>query len=554
MFKLKRGHLFSLMLVFISLIVQATDYISSGIYSEDEINYIKSIQNSRIRMGVHTGSAYIDTKNPEDSLMYKYEALLEDFFHMDVRVEEDSWENLYEMLEREEIDILLNFTLSEERRDKFNLSNPIYSDKLYVITKNKSVPLRNFEDLEGKELTVLASSSYSEYLKQFKREKNLNFKIREVDETLNDFDSDYIVVSRENIYDKTEPIFELGKIDSIGLGIAKGQPMLKTIVDKALEFSHREKFLEMLEYEKNKRRKRTFYSFLSQHEIDYLKTKESLKVAFESDFYPTSYYDGDQEKYDGSFVRMVEDISQFLGIPLEVSIGEEADIRGMLFTEEKEKKYRFTKSLTYKDILLVAASPEKLGIEKKMNKVGVAKTDISAESIQKYLPKDNEIIEFTQSKAMIDALKGRKIDSCIMDADMFSYLQQTRFDLDLYRIEVLDKQPFVIAVKKEEEVFLSILSKVMDNFLDYKRIENEFLSEMSFLKTIKAGQQKKNKRNFSLIISLFGVFTATFLTGFKYRTNKKLKNLAYYDHLTTALNRVSFKEAMNRIELFVQNF
>ena len=54
---------------------------------------------------------------------------------------------------------------------------------------------------------------------------------------------------------------------------------------------------------------------------------------------------------------------------------------------------------------------------------------------------------------MIDALKDRKIDSCKMDADMFSYLQQTRFDLDLYRIEVLDKQPFVIAVKKEEEVF-----------------------------------------------------------------------------------------------------
>ncbi|MCS5420505.1 MULTISPECIES: EAL domain-containing protein [Psychrilyobacter] len=552
MIKLNRKFLFSLMLVFISLIVQATNYISSGIYSEDEINYIKSLQNSGIRMGVHTGSPYIDLENPDDSLVYKYKDLLEEFFHMDVKVETDSWENLYEMLEREEIDLLLNFTLSEERKDKINLSIPIHSDKLYVITTNKNIPLRSFDDLEGKELTVISPSAYSEYLKKFKREKNLNFRLREVHETAEGSASDYIVVSKEDIYDKTEPIFELGRIDPIGLGIAKSQPMLKSVIDKALEFSHREKFLKLLEYEKNKRRKRVFHNFLNQQEIDYLNNKKSLKVIFQSDFYPTSYYDGAQKKYDGSFVQMMEEISQFWGIPLEVSNenlnSEEADLRGMLFTEERENIYKFTKSLTYKDILIVAAGPKKIGVEKKVNKVGVVKTDISAASIRKYLPKDTEITEFPHSQTMVDALKDKEIDSCVMDADMFRYLQQARFDINFYKVDILDKLPFAIAVKKDDEILIGILNKVMDNFLDYKRVEDEFLSEMSFFKTIKADEQKKNRKSLSLVISLFGFFTAAFFTGFKYRTNKKLKNLAYYDHLTTALNRVSFKEAMNKID------
>ncbi len=49
------------------------------------------------------------------------------------------------------------------------------------------------------------------------------------------------------------------------------------------------------------------------------------------------------------------------------------------------------------------------------------------------------------------------------------------------------------------------------------------------------------------MVLLFGSMSGTILMGVKYKTNKNLKMLAYYDHLTTALNRVSFKDAMNKI-------
>ncbi len=504
MFEVKKKYLYFLVFILINIMTYSVGYIESGVYSEEEIEYIEKLKKSGLKIGGYTGSIYMDPESPEDSLAYKYGDIINEFLGIDVKIEWGNWGELYKELKAGDIDMLLDLILAESRKSEVNLSVPLYRDKIYVVSGKQNAPLRYFEDMYGKEIAVPKLSYYKEYLEKFKKEKNIDFKIKEVLDTSDYLKSDYFIISKENIYDRTQSKLELGEAYPIGIGITKGKPALKNIIDKALEFSLRDKFLESLEYEKNKRKKRAFYKFLNHNEAEYLENIEKLEVTLEDNFYPTSYYDNVQKKYDGSFVRLMEYISEFVGIQIEIVNGKntkeveinrkEADIRGLLFTNENKEKYAFSKSLIYKDILLMTASLKIASGKKDIRRVGVVSGGACTGLIKKYLPEFTEIIEYSNAKELIEAFKSSKIDGGVMIADMFVYLQQMSSGLELYKVKLLDRVPYALAVNKEDELLLGILNKVIANFLDYRQIENDVLAELDFFKSAKINEQHKNKK------------------------------------------------------------
>ena len=106
-----------MILFLIGVTAYAHDYKGSKIYSKEEISYIEKLQKEGLKLGASLGSLYINPKDPQDSLEHKYELLLEEFFHIDVELVKGEWNEVYQKLKNDEIDLLLNFTLSEERRD-----------------------------------------------------------------------------------------------------------------------------------------------------------------------------------------------------------------------------------------------------------------------------------------------------------------------------------------------------------------------------------------------------------------------------------------------------
>lgn len=546
-------------LFLIGVAAYADDYKTSNIYSKEEINYIEKLQEKGLKIGANIDSVYMNTENPKDSLAYKYESLLEEFFHINAEVIKGKWKDLYQNLKREEIDLLLDFTLSEKRKEEFNVSIPIHDEKLYVISNNKNISLDEWMDLSGKEITVLTESSYSEYMKKFKNKNNINFKIREVD-SFHNSKYDYVVSHTGDLIYQGMDILELADVAPIGIGMAKNNGMLKKIIDKALKHSHKDQFLQMIDNEKVKRKRAAFYKNLTKTEKSYLKRKKKVEILVDSEFYPVFYYDKNKKAYDGLFSRILDEFSVLLDRPIEVmnhspkeswnSMYERfkkgsGDMTIMYFTPERGEIHNFSQPLGYTDMILASNGKNK---NISNMKIGVVQDDISEKVALKHFSEPDKIIKFEKFGEMIDALKDGIIDSCVIDNDILSYYHQTRFDLSLEKIRTLEKMPICFAVQRGDDTLLSIINKATDGFIDRKGIKQDFFQELFTVKIAKKLEENKRKNLILSMIALVVVIITAMIAGSKYILHKNLHKLAYYDHLTTALNRISFEEDMRKIK------
>lgn len=552
-----------MILLSIGVSVYADDYRSSNIYSQEEIFYIEKLQTKGIRIGVNLESVYVDTENPEESIARKYQLLLEDFFHIDTKLIKDHWIEVYKKLKKEEIDLLLNFTLSEKRKDEFILSIPIYEDKIYAVSTNRDISLDSWGDLAGKEIIVTNNSVYKEYLKEFKIKNNLDFKIKNINSFYKASEYNYVISHTGDLDFQYLNALELGNTDPIGIGIAKNKMMLKKIIDKALEYSHKELLLEMFENEKIKIKKNAFYNNLNETEKNFLKKKNRIEVLVDSEFYPISYYDKDKQNYDGIFPRELDELSLLLDKPIEIinqspdepwnSIYDrfkkgQGDITVMYFIPERGKMHKFSLPMDYSDLLLVSNKKNTADNEIISSmEIGVVMNDISESVAVKLFSKTNKIIRYKRYKYMMEALKNGDIDSCIMDNDFFLYYQQTRFDISLKKLKVLKKLPICFAVQSNSDPLLGIINKATNGFIHHKNIKADFLQEMATIKIAKKIKYNNRNKFILLITALMVTMTAIIVAGVKHIWNRKLHKLAYYDHLTGALNRISFEKDMDKI-------
>ena len=551
--------LLHMILFLIGVTAYANDYKISNIYSKEEINYIEKLQKKKLKIGASIDSLYVNTNNPEESPAHKYELLLEEFFHINATVIEGQWKDLYQNLKNEEIDLLLDFTLSKKRKDHFNLSIPIHDEKLYVISNNKNVFLNEWKDLSGKEISVLADSFYSEYMKNFKNKNNINFKIREVD-SYHHSKYDYVVTHSKDVEYQGLNILELANVAPIGIGLPKSKEMLKNIINKALKYSHKDQLLKILNNEKIQRKRTKFYKTLTKDEKKYLEGKNKIGIVADNEFYPVFYYDKNKKAYDGLFFRISNELGVLLDKPIEVMnhSSEESwnsiyknfkegngEMTIMYFTPERGKIHNFSHPLEYTDMILASNGNN----NKKFNmKIGVVQDDISEKIAFKYFSEPNKIVKFKKFGEMIDGLKDGIIDICVIDKDILSYYQQTRFDLSLEKIKTLEKMPLCFAVQSENDILLGIINKATDGFIDRKGIKENFSQELLTVKIAKKIEVSKRKNLILSMIALIVVIITTMITGSKYILHKNLQKLAYYDHLTTALSRISFEENMGKIK------
>jgi len=558
---LKKINIFLLQMILflIGVTSYADDYKASKIYSKEEINYIEHLQKNSLKIGASIDSLYVNTNNPEESPAYKYKSLLEEFFHINVEVVEGQWKDLYQNLKSEEIDLLLDFTLLKKRKDHFNLSIPIHDEKLYVISNNKKFFLNEWKDLSGKEITVLADSFYNEYMKEFKNKNNLNFKIREVDSYHNS-KYDYVVSHTKDVGYQGLNILELSDVAPIGIGIAKSKVMLKNIIDKALKYNHKDQLLKILSVEKIQRKRIKFYNTLTQEEKNYLKGKDNIEIVADNEFYPVFYYDKNTKTYDGLFFRISKELGVLLDKPIEVvnHSPEESwnsiynkfkkgngEMTIMYFTPERGKIHNFSQPLEYTDMILASNGKNKNILNMK---IGVVQDDISENIAFKHFSEPNKIVKFKKFGKMIDALKNGIIDTCVIDNDILSYYQQTRFDLSLEKIKSLEKIPLCFTVQNENKILLGIINKATDGFIDQKGIKENFSQELLTVNIAKKIEISKRKNLILSMIALIVIIITTMITGSKYILHKNLHKLAYYDNLTVALNRISFEENMGKIK------
>lgn len=371
---------------------------------------------------------------------------------------------------------------------------------------------------------------------------------------------DYAVLPSEKVHEKYNlKKLELGEGEPMGIGVARDKPRLKKILDKALEYRLKDDILKLMEGDRTRRIRRDFYELLTPEERKYLREKESIEVFFEKDFYPMVYYDRNKREYDGIFVRGVTQLSSLLGIPVKLLNGSgeswdeiysrfkggEGDFLPMYFTFERARNHEFSRALDYREVFLVGETQRGY---KKYHRIGAVEGDITEEASKRYISEEREVVLYRNSEEMLEDLKRGGIGACVMDEDMFTYFNQTRFDLRLERIKDVGYFPLCFAFQNGNGLLVSIVKKAENHLINYSEVKSKFLEERLLIKAAKVIESKRKKKLIrELIFFLVGAVGLTVLIN-RYSWNRKLHKLAYFDQLTAALNRTSFTEELDKLD------
>jgi signal transduction histidine kinase len=157
-----------------------------------------------IKVGVYNNppKIFINEKNVPDGVFIDIIKSIAKSESLKIKYFSGNWNELYTMLERNEIDILPDMAYSKERDSLFYFSIPVLNSWLQVFT-TKNCKINKIDDLQNKRIGVLKSSSQEEYLKaDAKMEYHIDYSVFSYDsyynsvEALKNNEIDVIVANR----------------------------------------------------------------------------------------------------------------------------------------------------------------------------------------------------------------------------------------------------------------------------------------------------------------------------------------------------------------------
>lgn len=165
------------------------------------------------------------------------------------------FDGLIPALEAKNIDLIISgMTITEERKNKVNFSDPYFTAGLTIVVKEDNTDINSFKDLEGKKIAVQIGTTSSEKAKQIPNADVKEFNtppecLMELanggaDAVINDKPVNDYIITRDAIKGlKSLP--EQLEAGDYGIAIAKGNEQLLNDVNGALK-----KLKENGEYEK----------------------------------------------------------------------------------------------------------------------------------------------------------------------------------------------------------------------------------------------------------------------------------------------------------------
>lgn len=145
-----------------------------------------------------------------------------------------SFSEQLEMLEKGEIDLMVNVSYMEERADKIDYSDNVMGEETYYlcVKEDSDILAQDLSTLKGKKLGATKGTYQMQILREWAEENQIDCEITEIDSIEEEAGLDALVTM--DIYTREEwvPLLELGSSEYY-FGISKEKPYLLELINEA---------------------------------------------------------------------------------------------------------------------------------------------------------------------------------------------------------------------------------------------------------------------------------------------------------------------------------
>lgn len=470
-----------------------------------------------------------------ESLNTIIEEMLRDYLKLNIKVVMHDWSNLYSYYNNKDVDIVGAMNQSEDRKEKWVFSLPLYDDFVYIASSSKdNFDPNNVKSLEGKNIYVTKGSIYKDSLIKFLESKNLTVNIIEVDDSYRMKDEIYLT-SKYNITGWESKV-KVGYVSDTSISLRKDLKDLSLIINNALLERYQTKIRVYLEKRENYLFKNNFLNYLTESEKNYLKKLSVINIGL-AESRPLNYYSQSLNRYIGVAPFLLEKIAKKLDLKLRIIkpkndnweilyeklLNREIKVLPYLATKKNENIV-FTNTI-YEPILYRISNFDKTNL-----KVGVVKG-----SVEDYFGNevygDVDIRVYNDEESLEEALNSREVSTILL-------FDINKIDTSKFKVDELLRVPIALAVNKEDVILRDILNKFISNSLTLEKI----IEDADVIKKQEAFNKYQKfqvtNRILYILLTISGLFGIALI--YKILSNYKLTRELKKDLITGVPNRMEF--------------
>jgi PAS domain S-box-containing protein len=459
----------------------------------EAIEAIKERHESFIYGVNHTSEAF-PVHSGEDGEVGGYSALLckwlTDMFGIRFNPAIYEWGDLLSGLENGEVDFTGDLTLVKERKETHFMTGAIAERSMSSFRMAGSPSIAEIVKLRQPRLAVPHGFAPFEYLKET---VEYNFehvfvssysdayrmlKSGEVDAFLTMNIAEPALNAYGNVVSET-----FYPLVFASASISTRKPSLEpviSVVQKALDNGGTPYLARLYSHGHRNYVKNKFHERLTEKEFEYIQRNPTVKIATETDSYPLSFYNHNENEYQGIAFDVLRELKLITGISFEVAnsantvfsdligmaeTGEASMITAMMRSKEREGRFLLPGTPLMKEHpVLISKSefPNAQFHELSNVAVGLVKGTVHAELFKRWFPNNANFKEYDNLDDVFNALKNGNLD---MFMSMSNYLLSIENYKEFagFKTNVVFDNNFEITFgfNKDEDILCSIVDKAL---------------------------------------------------------------------------------------------
>jgi len=273
------------------------------------VGWYESTFNHIDRLGRRSGYAYEYQRRIAANTGWTYEYV------------EGSWVNLFEMLQRGEIDLLSDVSRTPEREGSMLFSeNEMGTEDYYILalSKDNKYAAGDFRSLEGKRIGVNKNSLPKKLLREWMNLHRIHCEVAEYDIDQNEYldllqKGEIDAIAAVSSFSKSAqdiciPVAHIGS-SNIYFAINKNRPDLKNMLDRSMSqirshnsYYNRELHEKYFAYT-------NFYRSMPSNEVEWLKKHGTLRIGYRDNYLPFCAQNPETGEVNGLLQDFIEKVS-----------------------------------------------------------------------------------------------------------------------------------------------------------------------------------------------------------------------------------------------------
>ena len=541
----------------------------------EEIEAIEALKSAGRRLsyaGLVTTELYQNPNGEYMGFTVKFSEMLSELFGIPVDLHVSEWDELIDGINSTAYDFTSELTPTPERTRQYSMTQPIAERALLAFSLAESPRINTEDDLKGLSIGFLSGTITAQSILDIY--PSLNFTCVEVSSTqaaiekLQSGAIDAFIDEAPSAVVFAGPHFrcskELFSMVYTPIALSTANPEMKpiiSVVDKFILSGGISKIHELYIAGNQEYNQYAFNAALTAEEADYLRhlsaTGTKVPVSLESQIYPISFYNPQEEAYQGIAPDLLKEICALTGIELEIVTGEHsawneiiqmlesgeiALVSELLFLEERADKYLFSEypyASCHYALISKRDYPSLETYQVSYANIGLVTGTGPAAVFESYFPNHPNVRYYQYHADAHDALERGEIDLMMASEhellSFINYRETPNFKINRHMSYPLYESYF--GFNKNEVLLHSIFNKAMRH-MDVSLIEQSWVGRSFDYEKALAIEQEQAANQRALFISWLAAVLLMALIGLLLFIVRDMRKRKVIETQTAVINAI----------------